>query len=359
MKPPKQNQLFFILIFLIFIFSGFSFPIKKPPVDVPKSDSTSQQTYTIDSIAVPIFDSAYESKVITVIQLYWTDEFDFEEARKVLKGEGYAIKGWKTEAPPIDDFEEALKLSNQLWIISDNTRKLEPGHIELIKEFFEAGHGVYLIGDNSDYYADVNFIGNVLVNATLYGEYSGEQLITFPTDTSKISKNSSNTNKNNINNNNKYNSNNKNNINNNNKNNINNKNGNSQNINKTNIAQTAKKGKLMKHDITDGLTHLYEGITVSGLSSKSAKLNPVVYGSDNEILISTYEENDRRLILDGGFTRLYNSWDAQTSKYIQNVVKWLANTPRFESQTTVTVTTDSNSEYCAQTVVDSEATPEN
>jgi hypothetical protein len=322
-----------ILLFTFFIFSFNPYKIL-PPEDEPKEDSTSQQTYTVDTISVPKYDSAYESKVITVVQLYWTSEFDFEEARKVLKDEGYTIKGWKETPPSVEDFDEALKLSNQLWIISDMERKFEPEHYELIKDFFEAGHGVYLMGDNADYYADVNYIGNVLVNATLYGEFDGEKKIKFPgstkTDTTRINNNNRNNNQNN-----------------------NNQNSNNQN----NTKAEQQYGKLMEHDITVGLKHLYEGITVSGLSPKADKMTPVVYGSDNEVLISTYEENNKRLILDGGFTRLYNSWDAETTKYIENVVKWLANTPRFEGESTTVTAINSETEYSEQTIVDNEATP--
>lgn len=341
-----------IIILSAFFILGFKPLYNYPPVDEPKAYSTSQQTAKIDTLIVPKYDSAYESKVITVIQLYWTEDFDFEDARKVLKDEGYSIKGWKTDPPSVEELEEALSVSNQLWIISDMERKLEPGHIELIKEFFDAGHGVYLTGDNADYYADVNYVGNVLVNATLYGEYSGEQKITFPvsvkTDSVKVNNSNRSMNQNNKNNQNRNNQNNQN----------RNNNNNNRNSNGTYATKTVQqKGKLMEHEITEGLTHLYEGITVSGLSPKSAALNPVVYGSDDEILISTYEDDNKRLILDGGFTRLYNSWDSETSKFIENVTTWLANTPRFEAETIITTTTDSESDYSFQIVSDIEAAP--
>lgn len=307
-KTSKTMKNLYSIIFIIAFFS-FGFKPFSPniPEDIPKVDSTSQQTYTVDTIAVPIYDTAYESKVVTIIQLYWTSEFTFDEAKRVLKEEGYQIKGWKVTPPSADDLEAALKVSNQLWIISDMERKFEPEHIELIKDFFEAGHGVYLLGDNADYYTDANYIGNVLVNATLYGDFSGEKQITFP------QKNSKSTNQ--------------------------------------------QKGKLMVHDLTKDLKHLYEGITVSGLSPRAGNMTPVVYGSDNEVLISTYEEDNKRLILDGGFTRFYNSWDEQTGQYTRNAVLWLANKPRFSGETVTVRTVNGVTEYAEQTVIDNEAAP--
>ena len=50
-----------------------------------------------------------------------------------------------------------------------------------------------------------------------------------------------------------------------------------------------------------------------------------------------YEEGDtemggllKRLIFDGGFTRLYCNWDtAGTGRYVKNAAAWLANVERF------------------------------
>lgn len=307
-----------IVIFftLIFFFYGFKKElIKNLPVDVPKDDSIEQQVIVYDTIKVPEYDSAYESKVITVIQLYWTSEFNLDECRRVIKSEGYRYKGWKEIPPTPEELKEALSVSNQLWIISDYERKLLPEHIEIIKEFFEAGHGVYLLGDNADYYTEVNFIGNVLVNATLYGDFDGEKKIMFPdsykTDTIDIQRNT------------QY-----------------------------------PKGKLIEHELTEGLNHLYEGISVSSLSPKAGKMNPVVYGSNGETLICTYEEDNKRLILDGGFTRLYNNWDTETAKYVKNAVMWLANTPRFESENITVVIDDELSFYAEQNITEAERTPD-
>ncbi|WP_223644077.1 hypothetical protein [Corallococcus sp. EGB] len=56
-----------------------------------------------------------------------------------------------------------------MWVISDSTQHLTPEHVKVIKEFFAAGHGVYIWGDNEPYSADANVerFGDTVVCADL------------------------------------------------------------------------------------------------------------------------------------------------------------------------------------------------
>lgn len=45
--------------------------------------------------------------------------------------------------PSPKELREALKKSCQLWLISNGDARLEDAHLAAIKEFFDAGHGVY------------------------------------------------------------------------------------------------------------------------------------------------------------------------------------------------------------------------
>ena len=71
------------------------------------------------------------------------------------------------------------------------------------------------------------------------------------------------------------------------------------------------------------------GITIATLSSNPS-LTPLVYGSANNLVAAFYDQGGKRLIFDGGFTRLYNKWDtAGTGRYVKNAATWLANVERF------------------------------
>ena len=51
------------------------------------------------------------------------------------------------------------------------------------------------------------------------------------------------------------------------------------------------------------------------------------------LVTATYEQDGKRLILDGGFTRLYISWDhAGTGRYVKNAAAWLVNYERFAEE---------------------------
>jgi len=350
----KNNIRKIIALILVYLFINNLNATNYIPEDLPKSDSIVTQIATKDTTKVVIKEknAAYETKSITVIQLYWTDEFNLKEVREVLASQGYTITGWKEEAPSVKDLKAALDKSNQLWIISDDIQKLTAEHLKVIKDFFNQGHGVYLLGDNADYYMDANYVSKALVGATLLGEYDGEKLITFPKKNSQFKNNQNKTqnsqgqaqgrNNQNQGRNNQY--------------------GNQNHgTNNQYGSQNMQPGKLLVHDITDSLQHLYEGITVSGVDTLANDMNPVVIGSNNEVLIGVYDKNEKRLVLDGGFTRLYCSWDNETSKFVQNVTLWLSNAERFDTKnkavTTISTVVEEITSY-RQIVTESQATPE-
>ncbi|MEI6065373.1 MAG: hypothetical protein WCQ26_12320, partial [Pseudanabaena sp. ELA748] len=83
------------------------------------------------------------------------------------------------------------------------------------------------------------------------------------------------------------------------------------------------------HLITTGLEYLYEGITIATVQS-SNELQPLIYGSANNVVTSIYDRDGKRAIIDGGFTRLYHKWDtAGTGRYVKNSAGWLVNYERF------------------------------
>jgi hypothetical protein len=55
-------------------------------------------------------------------------------------------------------------------------------------------------------------------------------------------------------------------------------------------------------------------------------LQPLIYGSEGNLVTAVYEKNGKRAILDGGFTRLYYKWEtAGTDRYVKNAAAWLVN----------------------------------
>ena len=90
-----------------------------------------------------------------------------------------------------------------------------------------------------------------------------------------------------------------------------------------------KVGLIPNHLISTGIQNIYEGITIATLDY-SQDLTPLIYGSANNLVTAAYEKNGKRLILDGGFTRLYVNWDsAGTGRYVKNAAAWLVNYEKF------------------------------
>ncbi len=215
-------------------------------------------------------DGAFDGQTVVVIQLY---AFPFDLPKAALKEKGFSVYRFNA-APSPADLEAALKKASQLWVIADATPHLNEQHLKLIKNFFEAGHGVYIWGDNAPYYADANAIGQALVGVTMQGDVPGDQTVGLQ-------------------------------------------------------KQPGKAGVLRRHLLTTGLEYIYEGITIATIQSNQ-QLTPLIYGSANNLVAAFYDRDGKRLIFDGGFTRLYNKWDtAGTGRYVKNAAAWLANVERF------------------------------
>lgn len=204
--------------------------------------------------------------------------------------------------PPVADFKKALSKSCEVWLISSNRRMLSDAHIALIKDFFEAGHGVYIWGDNDPLYVDANRLASALVPGLhMQGDLGGDLVV--------------------------------------------------------GLAERGSAGVAVGHLITTGLEHLYEGVTIATLlfneqnearpkhlygqkrskpgrawdTAIPAGFTPLMYGSAGNLVSVAYERNGRRLVIDGGFTRLAVNWDdAGTARFVKNAAAWLVNSERFK-----------------------------
>lgn len=247
---------------------GGSGDVEKVKVDVDQHGNAQGNQY---DLAV---DGAFDGETITVLHLYTGEGFDFHLPKDALKEKGFSVYRYIDNPPSPEELEESLEKSCQLWIISGYTQKLNQEHLKVIKKFFDAGHGVYIWGDNDPYYADANYVSEYLIGTKMLGNLPGDKVVG-----------------------------------------LNNKN---KNV-----------GLAPGHLITTGLEYVYEGITIATIQ-KNTGLNPLIYGHEGNLVAATYESNGKRLILDGGFTRLYISWDAAgTGRYVKNAAAWLVNYERF------------------------------
>ncbi len=95
---------------------------------------------------------------------------------------------------------------------------------------------------------------------------------------------------------------------------------------------SGKPGMVKNHLLSTGVETVYEGITVATVKP-AGTMTPVIWGSAGNLVAAAYEDKGKRLIVDGGFTRLSYKWDtAGTGRYIKNAAAWLANWERFGNQ---------------------------
>lgn len=219
-------------------------------------------------------DGAFKGQTVAVLHLYTGEGFDFSLPKAALAEKGFSVYRWINSPPSPQELRAALKKSCQLWIISSLDRRLTDEHIKVIKEFFDAGHGVYIWGDNEPYYTDANAVGRALLGAQMLGNVMGDQVVGLQ-------------------------------------------------------QQSKGPGVIKDHLLTTGLAHLYEGITIATIQP-NPEMEPLVYGSAGNLVAAYYDKGGKRAIFDGGFTRLFLKWDtAGTARYVKNSAAWLVNVERF------------------------------
>jgi hypothetical protein len=222
-------------------------------------------------------DGAFDGQTIAVLHFYTQEDFDFHLPKAALKEKGFSVYRWVNEAPSPKELAAGLEKANQLWIISDERRHLTPQHVAVIKRFFDAGHGVYIWGDNEPFYTDANVVAQALLGSSMSGNLPGTVTVGLqPRD------------------------------------------------------PAAKKvGVARNHLLTTGLEYLFEGVTIATIKPGPG-VKPLVYGSAGNLVTAYYDQDGKRAVLDGGFTRMYISWDtAGTGRYVKNAAAWLANVERF------------------------------
>lgn len=221
-------------------------------------------------------DGAFEGQTVMVVDLYGQD---FSRAASALKEKSFSVVRYTNGVPPLAEFQAGLKKANQFWILAscDNSVHLSKAHQAAVQRFFMEGHGVYLWGDNDPCNADADSLARQLIDARVQGDLYGDQVV-------GLSK------------------------------------------------EAGQPGVARNHLLTTGLEFIYEGITVATVKPVGP-MTPIVWGSAGNLVTAAYENDGRRLIVDGGYTRLSNKWDtAGTGRYVKNAAAWLANAERFGSK---------------------------
>ncbi|PKN72306.1 MAG: hypothetical protein CVU50_07905 [Candidatus Cloacimonetes bacterium HGW-Cloacimonetes-3] len=214
-------------------------------------------------------DGAFEGYQIAILHLYTGEGFDFKAPERALHEKGFSIHRWADNPPSSSELKHVLETCCQLWLISDTYPKLSQQHIDIICDFYNSGKGLYLWGDNDPFHADADAISRKLFGIDMSGCEMGNKILTKK--------------------------------------------------------DSSKAGGFIEHAVTFGIDFLYEGITIAQFPHHNL-FTTILYSSEGHPAIVVYDNNNKRAILDGGFTKLYCNWDtAGTGRYVKNAAAWLVN----------------------------------
>jgi len=214
----------------------------------------------------------YRVVILNCCSQYLTTDFSI----RVLRKKGFEVVVYTEKNLPSEQTLRGLLNDNktQCWLISGHRVNLSNSLINVIIDAYKAGHGLYIWGDNDPWYADANAILERTHGIKLYGNIPGAKVVSIQ-------------------------------------------------------SRAGGPGIIANHPISTGIINFYEGVTVSVVPCKNG-LRALVYGSEGNIVTAYDDSNKTRLLVDGGFTRLYVDTDkAGTDRYVVNAAVWLANLERF------------------------------
>jgi len=229
-------------------------------------------------------DDAFKGEIIAILQLYTGEGFTFATPSAALSRKGFEILHW-TSLPPLEEFQEGLRQACQLWVISGSTVSVTAPYIDAIKGLVHAKKGLFLWGDNDPLNADVNAILKGLPETnelSLVGNYWGEQVLREQTEVAT----------------------------------------------ETNGRYSDGGVGFRKHLVCTGLESMYEGSTISHVKGPRSQRRAIIKSSDNRIVTACHDKNQCRIMIDGGYTRLYEDlWEcsAGIERFVTNAACWLYN----------------------------------
>lgn len=217
-----------------------------------------------------IRDGSLDGAKIVVLNLC-PREVNVIKPRAALEEKGFRV----VEIHDGGQLRSELRDAAEFWIISDLRPHLSSDQIDEIIAFFNRGRGLYIWGDNEPFYADANNLLQRLFQTTMSGNSPGQQVVTLR-------------------------------------------------------QEGLRSGLVPSHPITTGLVNVYEGYTIAEVHD-TEDLRPLIYGSNGKVVTTFFDRGGCRALVDGGFTRLYESWEstAGTARYVVNAAAWLLNLERF------------------------------
>lgn len=229
-------------------------------------------------------DNSFQGYKVIVLFLNEEKHANFDKPAAALKRKGFETIEFITPPTPEELKKVLFAPKTQLWVVSYKRQKLNDRHVDVIEKYFDSGYGVYIWGDNDPFYVDANLILDRLFGTYLFGNRPGDKVL--------------------------------------------------------GIQQGQREpGLIPNHPITTGIMNFYEGITISEIklgfklswfSQKEIALKPLMYGSERQVVTAYYDQDQKRALVDGGFTRLYVKWNtAGTDRFVVNSAAWLANIERF------------------------------
>lgn len=225
-------------------------------------------------------DDGFSGEIIVILNLVPEEctimSAEGGKTQAALEQKGFKVVGWSctrgTNIPSPEELRTTLKQACQFWLISTKTVCLSSEHYRIISEFYDSGKGLFVWGDNDPYYQDANLLFKMILNISMEGNSPGGKIVHERNDSERLG------------------------------------------------------SGFLQHEITTGLEHLFEGVTVATIKDYDESLQPLIWGSAGNLITAYYDQNGKRFLVDSAFTRLYMNWDdAGTARFVKNAASWLTN----------------------------------
>jgi hypothetical protein len=219
-------------------------------------------------------DGAYAGYTVAIIEQY--DAFQ-SLCNKALIEKGFTILKLGA-SPTLDDLNRALEKACQLWLISGDRLIMTDAHIQSIKSFYEKGRGLFIWGDNVPWYYDSN-----RVLKSLFGDAANVQM-EGNDESQKV-------------------------------------------LQAKDQANPNSSGFEAKHILFTGVAMLFEGVTIARVRAPvQTNIKTIMVNSHGNPVTCILDDGKHRLVIDGGFTRLFDqfwSQSAGTGRFVKNMAAWL------------------------------------
>ncbi len=198
---------------------------------------------------------------ILCLKFYRSNHFTTEKLDSTLQSAGFEID-YLDSMPAKSEFARLKYAYSQIWIISDLKQHIDSSYYQDFKDYMNYGGRLYLLADNEPYDVDAELLAQHLIgNTGFIGNYIADDH-GVPADQCDINEDSS--------------------------------------------------------------LDIYEGFTVSSIGLTN-QMKPQFMGSVGQVIVASYQSDSYKILLDGGFTRIYTKWSDASAKYFTQAAYWLNN----------------------------------